>query len=192
MPSGDLCTLSDVKAFTQTSAVNANDGALSTLITAASGWIKTFTNRDFVLKMYSEIRDGTGSQEMFLRNGPAVSVSALTVNGRAISAQPVDQQAGYFLSDDSNILCLFGYEFCRGRKNVRLTYLGGSNVVPPDIAQACMELVASAWGRGKREGGALVEQSLGPEGAQSFRWSTADIPAPTKAVLVKYSRVVPV
>lgn len=186
MPAGDLCSTSDVKAFSQI-AGSQGDTEIAYLVTAVSAWVKTYTNRDFVSKSYSEIRDGNGTAELFVRNGPVTAVSSLTIDGTTISAQSADQQPGYFIEDTGDVIALFGYRFCRGRKNVRVTYTAGSNTIPADLAQAVIEIVAAAYKRGPRG----PEQKTQSEQGQVFSYDLADIPAVAKTILARWQRVVP-
>lgn len=183
----DLCTLSDTKALAGKSAVAGDDAVWSALITSASDFIRVYTGRDYAALTYSEIRNGSGGTELFLRDGPATSITSLAVCGIAIPAQPADGQPGYFLDDTGNVLCLSFYRFIRGRKNVRVTYAAGSATIPPAIAQACKEIVCWAKSRGPRADQST--QSLGPDGAQTFAWSMADLPATAKLILDQARRV---
>lgn len=182
----DLCTVADVKALAQKNGTSASDDVWASLVSSASSFIRLYTNRDYALKTYSEIRDGSGNSTMLLRDGPATSITSLTICTIPIPAQPADGQPGYFL-DDQGILCLFGYCFSKGKRNVRVTYQAGSNVIPPHVAQACREMIVWAYSRGPRAD--LVTQALGPDGTQSFSFSKADLPPMAKLILDRESRV---
>jgi hypothetical protein len=188
---GDLTDVSAVKNWRQGSATSVNDSEIAVLITAVSADIRRFTNRDYGLgaTTYSEIRDGSGGSELFLADGPAASVVSLAVNTTPIPAQTADGQPGYYLVNDGEVLALWGWRFSKGRKNVRVSYTANAGL-PADIVQACNEIVVSSLLRGAR-GPDMRVQTTAPGGAQSFVFSTDDLPAWAKSVLQGHMRVAP-
>lgn len=189
MAAGDLCALADVKAFMGKTDSNA-DATLGRIITAATDWIQSITNRTFSQQTFSEIRDGSGNSEMLLSNPPVSAMLSLAVNAVAISAQTADGQPGYFISNQETLV-LSGYVFTRGRKNVRLSYTGGYATVPFAVAQACIELVQSTYQRGQRGGGEVEAKSMAP-GGEHFTFRLEDMPPALQRILQDYSQVVPV
>lgn len=180
----DLTTTAKAKAWGRIPG-SSGDALLAVLVTSCSAWIESVTSRSFSSQSTSEIRDGTGGQELVLANRPVISMTSLTVNAVAIPAQPADGQRGYFLVGD--LLCLYGATFTRGRKNVRVTYTGGYATVPTDIEQACNELVISAYNRGSR-GPDMESRSAG---GQSHSWTLEDMPDSVRKVIARYQTVVP-
>jgi hypothetical protein len=179
----DLTSVANVKGWAGI-AGTASDVLLARLVTSASAWITDFTSRSFMQGSATDIRDGTGGTELALP-GPVASVQTLTVNTVSIPAQPADGQAGFFLAGD--VLCLSGYRFARGRKNVRVTYTAGYATVPAAVEQACIEMVTSAYKRGQR-GPDLASRNVSGE---SHTWALQDMPASVQRVLARYSKVVP-
>src|SRR5215471_19421183 len=100
MPSGDLTTLADVKAWLQTgqNPFPATDDALLTrLITAASGFIQNWLGRQVLSGDWIEIRDGDGGQRLVFANFPVTAVLSLSIDGLAIPpASPGAHGAGGF------------------------------------------------------------------------------------------------
>ena len=183
----DLTTVANVKAQGAASG-SASDAVLALLITQASAFIAKRTDVVFgATPVFSEIRDGYGGTELYVSHQPVVSITSLTIDGLAIPAQPADMQPGYFMADE--LLCLVGYRFCRGRKNVRLSGTEGYAAVPKDIEQACIELVASAFKRVPRGPDMVMEQV--PASGMNVTWSQKDIPPYALAVLQQYRKVVP-
>jgi hypothetical protein len=134
---------------------------------------------------YSEIRSGSGGRELYLAN-PVSTVTSLVVNaGTPIPAQPANGQWGWFL--DGQVLCLEGYCFTRGRKNVRITYSGDAGL-PKDLAQACIEIVSAACRRGKR--GPELQSESSEVGRVTTAFSMADCPAFAKTIIERYTQVV--
>jgi hypothetical protein len=183
---GDLTTKEDVKASAQGVGL-PGDRDRPRIVTAASEFIRTVTSWPFGMgsQTYSEIRSGSGGRELYLAN-PVSTVTSLVVNaGTPIPAQPANGQWGWFL--DGQVLCLEGYCFTRGRKNVRITYSGDAGL-PKDLAQACVEIVASACRRGKR--GPELQSESSEVGRVTTAFSMADCPAFAKTIIERYTQVV--
>ncbi|HUN45001.1 MAG TPA: hypothetical protein VMU85_00715, partial [Stellaceae bacterium] len=96
MAEGDLTSLANVKAwFAPPLAATTDDALLQRLITAASGFILTWLDRDLAEQSYSEIRDGTGGRRLALANTPVTAVAALAIDGVAIPPMPDATSPGY-------------------------------------------------------------------------------------------------
>src|SRR5205085_10787744 len=81
----DLCTLAHVKAWLGRSDSNS-DALLTALITRTSRQLLSYLRRaTILLHTVSEIRDGTGSQSLMLREWPVLSVSSLTIGAQTIA-----------------------------------------------------------------------------------------------------------
>jgi Phage gp6-like head-tail connector protein len=186
---GDLTTLADVKAWLQTgqSAFPATDDALLTrLITAVSQYIQAWLNRPIELADYLETRDGTGGQRLQFACFPVAAVLSLTIDGQAVPQATSVGAAGYSFSTTQLTLC--GYTFCRGAFNILVEYTAGYATIPPDIAQACIELVALRYRERTRIG--EVSRSLG--GAETVSYSQKDLSDPIKTLLQQYRLVSPI
>ena len=206
---GDLTTLADVKAWLQTgqSAFPATDDALLTrLITAASQFIQTWLNRQIASQDWIEIRDGIGSalgpHDMRYQFAafPVSAVSLVVVNGLAIppiSASPpappgiaalstFATQAGYLFTPTQ--LVIRGYVVPRKAGCVTLRYTAGYAVTPPELAQACIELVALRYRERSRIG--EVARAIG--GGETVSYSQKDMSASIKTLIQQYCTVAPV
>ena len=189
MAFSDLTTLADVKTWLQTgqSAFPATDDALLTrLISAVSQYIQTWLNRQLALADYFEVRDGTGGCRLQFACFPVVAVQSLNIDGVAIPVANSSTAAGYHFS--ATQLSLRGYWFSRGAQNVAIAYTAGYSAVPPDIAQACIELVALRYRERTRIG--EVSRSLG--GAETVAYSQKDMSDAIKTVLQQYRLVAPI
>jgi hypothetical protein len=189
MAFGDLTTLADVKAWLQTGH-NAfpvtDDGLLTRLITAASQYIQSWVNRPIALADYLEVRDGTGGEGLQFGCFPVVEVQSLTIQGQEIPRASTTQQAGYVFSPTQ--LIVRGYRFNRGVQNVAFSYTAGYPSIPPDIAQACIELVALRYRERTRIG--EISKSLG--GAETVTYAQKDLSDAIKTLLQQYRMVIPV
>lgn len=190
MPFGDLTTLVEVKLWLQTGQnpfPSTDDALLSRLITAASGFIQNWLGRQIISGDWIEIRDGDGGQRLVLANFPVKAVWSLTIDGLTIPPAPADggYGAGYTFSPTE--LALRGYVFTRRAQNVAVTYTAGYEVVPPNIAQACIELVCQRYRERSRTGEAAKALSH-----DSVRFSTKDVSGSINAALAPYRATAPV
>lgn len=204
MAAGDLCTLSDVKAWLNVVPGNtANDAVLTRLITAASQAIKTWMARPLLQDTYTETYDGTGINRLTLRNFPITAVSALTVNGLTVppATSPVSfgylfDQYGLFLVGGTawpaNIpqtpSIWAGSYFPKASQNVTVTYTAGYVSVPVDVTQACIELVAFKFQQRNHVG--VTSRSL-TAGGESVVYQSGFMPPEVQALLSVYRKVVP-
>ncbi len=191
MAFGDLTTLDNVKAWLQTgqNPFPATDDALLTgLVTAASQFIQTWLGRSIAAADWVEIRDGTGGQRLVFAAAPVTAVLSLTIDGLTVPPVPAGSgfAAGYVFSPTE--LALRGYVFTRRAQNVVVTYTAGYAVTPPELAQACTELVCQRYRERTRIG--EVSKSLG--GGETVSFSQKDMSDDVKTILSQYRAVAPV
>jgi hypothetical protein len=191
MAFGDLTTLGDVKAWLQTGQdafPDTDDLLLGRLVTAASQFIQSWLNRQIALGDWQEARDGTGGQHLAFANIPVVAVLSLSIDGLEIPPAPSDGGfgAGYVFSPTE--LALRGYVFTRRAQNVLVAYTAGYAATPPDIAQACIELVSQRYRERSRIG--EVSRALG--GGETVTYSQQDMSDDVKLLLGQYRTLAPV
>lgn len=129
---------------TWTCAGVTDDLVLARLITAESGVIYQFLNRDTLLTdSYDEFYSGLGygQTRLFMKHYPISAVTSVTIDGVSIPAKTSVFWSSGFTFDDRSII-LNDYEFTKGLNNVEVEYDAGYSAIPSDIAQACIELVA--------------------------------------------------
>jgi len=195
MAYGDLTTLSDVKAWLQAGAnpfPATDDALLARLVTAASEFIQNWLGRPIASADWLEVRDGTGGQLLAFANIPVTAVLSLSIDGIAIPPAPTPEDigatgfgAGYTFTPTE--LALRGYVFTRRPQNTAVTYTAGYTTVPPDIAQACIELVAQHYRERTRIG--EVSKALG--GSETVTFSQKDMSDSVKTLLSQYRAVMP-
>jgi hypothetical protein len=189
MAFGDLTTLADVKTWLQTgqSAFPTTDDALLTrLITAASQFIQTWLNRRIAEADYFELRDGTGGKRLQFGTFPVSSVLSLTIDGQIIPAAVSSSAAGYTFSPTQ--LALRGYTFTHRAQNVTVTYTAGFATTPPEIAQACIELVGLRYRERTRVG--EVSKAIGR--GETVMYSQKDMSDAIKTLIQQYRMMVPI
>jgi hypothetical protein len=186
---GDLTNLPDVRAWLQNGQSSfpiTDDALLSRLITAASQYIQTSLNRQIALADYIEVRDGTGGHRLQFGCFPVMTVQSLTVDGQTVPRSASSSSAGYSFSTSQ--LSIRGYKFSYGAQNVVIAYTAGYATTPPDIAQACVELVALRYRERTRIG--EISKSLG--GLETVSYSQKDLSDPIKTLLQQYRLVSPI
>jgi hypothetical protein len=173
------------------------------LITAASQLIQTWLNRPIALQEWIETRDGLGNAfgpsdtRYQFAAFPVSAVSRVVVDGVGIPAIPPEQpdtaavstfgsQAGYLFTPTQ--LVIRGYSVPRKAGCVTLQYTAGYAVTPPDLAQACIELVALRY----RERSRIGEVSRAIGNGQTVSYSQKDMSDSIKTLLQQYRRVAPI
>jgi hypothetical protein len=185
----DLTTLANVKEWLGQQNVTANDALLSRLISACSEYMQTLMSRTIALSSYAEIRNGMGMDAMMVKNTPLVSVAALTIDGVAIPPRPAlgPASSGYGYTFDDQVVYLSGYRFNWGRQNVTISYDAGFATTPPDLEQACIDIIGD-WFKYRDRIGKSSESIEG----QSISFANQQIPVRTMGVILAYKRVSPV
>jgi hypothetical protein len=191
MAFGDLAALADVKEWLQSgdsAFPDTDDALLGRLITAASGYIETWLKRPIALADWQQTCDGTGGQRMILAVFPVVQILSLSIDGLAIPPAPNDGgwQPGYVLTPTG--IALRGYVFTRRAQNVVISYSAGYRATPPDIVQACIELVCQRY----RERTHIGEVSGSVSGTETISYSQNDMSDGVKLLLSQYRAVAPV
>jgi hypothetical protein len=191
MAFGDLTTLDDVKAWLQTGQnpfPSSDDALLTGLVTAASRFIESWIGRPVAMADWVEIRDGGGGQRLSFANIPVSAVLSVSIDGIVIPPVPEGSSfaAGYVFSPTE--LVLRGYVFTRRAQNVVVTYTAGYATTPPELAQACVELVCLRYRERTRTG--EVSKALGS--GETVTYSQKDVSDDIKTVLSQYRAVAPV
>lgn len=183
MADGDLTTLANVKSwFSPPLTTTGDDLLLTRLVTAASQFIQTWLNRRIALQPYTEIRDGQGGTSLAFANTPVTAVSSLIIDTVAIPPAPDARSPGFVFSP-AMLHLQGGYEFRRGYGNVVASYTAGYAATPPEIEQACIELVALRYKERDRIG--QVSKNLAGE-VVSF--TQKDMPEDVATLLWQYRR----
>jgi hypothetical protein len=125
----DLIRVADVKGWLGAAGTpypNTSDDMFSRVVSGVSQAAASYLQRNLQPTNYTEVRSGTGSQQMMLKNRPIISVSTLQVGNTVIAARsPTDVYSAGYVADDSSIYLDRGNHFCRGVQNVSVAYRAG-------------------------------------------------------------------
>ncbi|GHH09352.1 hypothetical protein GCM10008023_05930 [Sphingomonas glacialis] len=179
----DLTTLANFKAYAGVTGGD-DDTAIQALISAYSGYVRQYCNRDFTLGSYSRTFDGRNQTRQMLPQYPVQSVTAVQIDTQVVPLQATFGQAGFRF--DAQSVMLNGYRFCRGEGNVLISWTAGYATVPLEIAQAVNELVGLRYELRDKQG--WSSKSLAGETVSLI---TADMPSSVRTILANYRAVVP-
>jgi hypothetical protein len=124
---GDLTTLDHVTEWLNAGGNTpypAGDNALlQRLITSCSRWVESYLSRSISPADRVETYNGTGTQILFLRNRPVVSVSSVVLNNTTIAKASQPLATGW-MNDDTRVY-VNGYLFTSNFQNVTVSYVSG-------------------------------------------------------------------
>lgn len=183
MTTGDLTTLPNAKAWLGV-GTSGDDALLTRLVTAASQYIQAWLNRSIASASYTDTFDGTGKTKLMLGNYPITAVASVTVDGTAIPASTGPTTPGYVFTRTA--IMLRSYAFSCGVQNVVIAYTAGYTATPPELEQACIELIALRYRERDRIG--QVSKSVNGE---VVAFSQKDMSDDIKTILSNYKKVVP-
>lgn len=185
MAAVDFTNLADVKSWLGVKTAE-NDETLSRMITAASSSISQVINRDIVATDYNIVAHGNGKDTLPMPSYPILSVTALKIDG--VSIQPsISYSAPGYTFDDTTIYLRGGAKFTKDRNNIEVTYRAGFEIVPYELQQACIEVVAARWRERDRIG--LSSKGLAGE---TTAFDLKDFPSQVKTMLANFKKVIPV
>lgn len=183
MATGDLTTLATVKGWFAPPLVTTSDDVLLTrLVTAASQFIETWLGQQIATQTYIDTYDGTGGCGLAFGHTPVTAVASLAIDGLAIPPALDPLSPGFVFS--ASMLYLQGYRFTPGFQNIAVTYTAGYAATPPEIEQACIELVALRYKERDRIG--HVSKSVAGE---TVTFTQKDMPPDVQTILAAYRRV---
>jgi uncharacterized phiE125 gp8 family phage protein len=118
------------------------DATLEEIGNAVTDEIERLTNRLYVQRTVSEIRDGDGGRRLELRRYPVSAVTSFTVDDAAVAA------ADYDLDKEGGVIWLLnGKRLTRGERNVKVTYTAGYVLadVPAEVTRVAREMAKVIW-----------------------------------------------
>lgn len=211
----DFVTLDQLKTWVEgmtPTVVTADDSVMQFVITAVSQDMLTMMSRPAILSTnYQEWYDGSGSATLALDQAPVNSVTALKVNGVAISPTDTNHvQNGYLISRDKKFIQLVGgggglvpglgfggrgissgylrgcgNVFPQGIANVYADYNAGYATIPDDLIEACFLIIDQDY---RRRGWPDKAQIATPQGGGTTSYRSWSIPPRAKEIIGYYTR----
>ncbi len=163
-----LVTVQEFESWVGIQSNTANDALASVIINGWTQYVYWVTGRQpdlFVSQTsFTEVRDGNGSNVMWLLNDPIISVSSVIVNGQTIPASTGYGNGGWFIQQNADSIAIrssanyIGFpfphatrSFVRGKGNVTISYTAGYSTLPPDLYLATEKACTVIWNRRLRE-----------------------------------------
>ncbi len=130
-----LTTVTTVKEYLGVSGTS-EDALLSRLVDWATDLIHSYCGRIFTEASYDEYYDGDGTEGLLVNQYPISAVTSLEVDGIS------KDTSAYALYGPLGLLKLKSGKYPKGKKNIRLQYTAGYSVIPNDLEQSAVEMVA--------------------------------------------------
>jgi len=154
---------------------------LETLINAATDFMEDYCRRRFLKTVYTnELYDGDGTETLFLRNYPIVTIASIYWTYVDVADDLID-------ADEYKIYNLGGYIYrsggwITGHQNIKINYTAGydfaADGIPSELQEICNALVNLKYNQPDRQG---VESER--MGGYAVSYSKDDLPADLKKQL---------
>lgn len=185
---GDLTTYAKVKTSLGLTD-DTEQTEIARLITAASKKICQICDRDdFISAVYTEYQDGTGTNQLYVRNWPITAITSIYDDElRNFTDEAYLIASSYYFAHPTMpiITLLYGLTFLKAISNVKIVYTAGYSTIPADVDDACIELVKLKY---NKKGSRGVESEK--IGSYSVTYSKEDIPQDILDTLTPYMRMV--
>ncbi len=190
-----FASLDDLKEWLtlgQTPFPPTDDRLLTRLLVANSAVIESYLNRPVALATYEETidtwDDWRSYRRLVLCVTPIISVVSLTIGGIKIPPAPNAHGWGYFVY--RNHLTVQGWWFFAPCGPIVVRYIGGYEVIPDDIVEACLEMAARKY----KERSRIGQRSASIGGAETVSYDTvmfgtSRIASDIQSMLNSYRRV---
>lgn len=179
-----------VNSTTGTISPSVDDNEIQAAITAFSQWLLKYTGQPSLnaVASASEVYDGNGNNQLFLRGWPILNLTALTINGVAIPASTGFNSWGAFVEQSGKSIALrngptgvisFPYpwaptgvgapgrrgpNFAYGKGNITVEYTAGYPPTPVvnEVDTIAAQTIALQQGPWASDGGVVFYPSLVP------------------------------
>jgi hypothetical protein len=169
----DLTTLDAVKAWLDKTA-DTSDVLLQRLITAESRAIERAIQRPVLAEKRTDFIKGYGSATIMPPATPILSIERVLVDGIPIEVR-----------HDSLTIWLKGGGAWPRNSRIQVTYTAGYDTVPPDLEQACIELVALRYKERDKVG--VISKGIGGESVVYV----SVMPVSIESLIAPYKKVAP-
>lgn len=180
-----ITTVSNCKAFRKVEAENTDhDEGLERLIPAVQTWLEQECQRTFDQATVTEYFHGNDWRDcLIISRPPIVSITNLWDDPARAYATPLSASQYVIADAEAGIIRLDGLTFSKGLRNIKITYVGGYQVMPTDLEQAAIEMVWAAYMKGDQNLIGVRSRSIGDGSVQFVNLSW---PLDLDAIISKY------
>lgn len=199
----DLVALDDVKSYLGTPLANTDsDFILQILISSFSDYVRQRTGRNNLAQVlqYTEVYDGNGNNEIFLRNPPIQSLITCTIGAYNAQFSTAPNVAGLYVTQEQKSIAfrnsgwqlyppssIYPYIFTPGKGNIQITYTGGYENTPWDLYECAMRMCALNYKR--RDYMDIASKNLGVSGSVGgVKYRDWARPPELEEILLHYQR----
>jgi len=114
---------------------------ITELIDAASAVCESFCGRAFGNAARTEVRDGNGEAELFLRVTPVTALTLITISDDFGNSDVFDSSDVRYDVDTGRMTFRMSSTqgvFTTGQQNISIVYTGGYTTIPADVQAACI------------------------------------------------------
>lgn len=135
-----LATVANVKyvaGIAQTDTTK--DDRIQTLINLLSGRIEDWCGRKFISQTFTDqVYDGQRDCDLFLKQYPIVSITAVSVDGVALTAGELADEENFLAYAEEGYIWRSSGWFAK-RRGIEITYVAGYATIPTGLQMACVE-----------------------------------------------------
>lgn len=145
-----ITTVSNCKAFRGVDSSNQeHDDELARLIASVQMFLEEECGRHFESATVTEYYNGDDWQDtLILSRPPVTSIVNLWDDHTRAYTTPISASYYAFDAGSGVIHLLDGLTFGKGRRNIKVTYVGGYATIPLDLEQAAIEMAWAAREKG--------------------------------------------
>lgn len=175
-----ITTVPNCKAFLNIPSDNKeHDAELARIIASLEAFLEMKTGRKIKKETITEYFDGDDWRDRLLVARPPIeSIVNLWDDTSRVWSVPLAASTYETLNPDAGIIRLLdGLQFSRGRRNIKLTYIGGYEGAIPGIEQEVIELVWAAREKGQYKLIGVRNRSIADGSTQwmNLDWDTSPV-----------------
>lgn len=151
----DLVSKNDAIAYLGVDPTETEDAAIiEELITAVSIWCNTYTGRDLLSREHTEYYDGTGDDELYVRNYPITTLTSVHIDSdREYNDDDLIDAGDLVTYDNAGLIVYVDGDFGTGRQSVQVVYTAGYALadVPHDLKVAALDQIKFMYKRWRND-----------------------------------------
>jgi len=179
-----LATLADVKSYLSISDTT-QDTLLTSLLTSADAFVKSFTGRDFEQKTYTHLFNWKWENKLILKQYPVISLTSFKYNTGSFS---VPNYVSFYIDTykvDPEVWQIWTmFNIPKWIQNIQVIYSAWYVNIPEEIKQAVIKLTATYFNWSKTDW--LVSESID---WASLTYEKNSIPTDILLILNRYKNV---